>query len=303
MNPTTELRARICYHGDHCTDGLAAMVIMREWLVARHYDVDLQACNYNELPIPYGYDYVCFVDFCPTGEQLEIALNQNEHVAVIDHHPRAVDMDWKALVKDYPKTLDFYVSAEGCGAMLVWGYCYPKEESPQVLKLIDDRDRWQWRQHGTKEWSAAFQLYSIEDKQATLWELMFGPTHTRGPTMERMLQEGAVINLYQQQVIDKQCRMAHVQVLSGYPVVCVNTPELPSETCHTLLDLHPYTRWAACWHIAPDGTVKYSVRSRNEVDTVHTIVIPHGGGGHHCAGGMTLPKPQRSYSLDMWDNL
>ena len=48
---------------------------------------------------------------------------------------------------------------ERSGAMLAWEYFHPDKPAPMLIMHIDDRDRWQFKLAGSKEFNAALRSY------------------------------------------------------------------------------------------------------------------------------------------------
>ena len=145
---------KVCIYHGNCADGFTAAWVVRR---ALGEDVEFHAGVYQtEPPDVTGAD-VYIVDFAYKRPVMEKIIAQANRVIHIDHHYTAI-VDLQGL----ESKMDTLYSLENAysGAMLTWMYFYPNEECPQLIKHIDDRDRWKFLLPGTKEIQATVFSYA-----------------------------------------------------------------------------------------------------------------------------------------------
>lgn len=150
------MKPLVIYH-DHCTDGFGAA--FAAW------------CKLGDsaeyLPMSYGpvhpADFIDLVqdrdlyvlDFSFPKPIMELAISHAAKLVWLDHHKTAFEM-WcpkHGLPKfvqteaiptfgSKPVTCHIVLDDNKSGAMLAWEYFNPEKDSPDLIKRIDDRDRW-----------------------------------------------------------------------------------------------------------------------------------------------------------------
>jgi oligoribonuclease NrnB/cAMP/cGMP phosphodiesterase (DHH superfamily) len=165
-----------------------------------------------------------------------------------------------------------------------------------LIQHIDDRDRWQWKLHGSAEIHAALGSYkpwSFEQWKDLLMRL-------KKPKWATMFEaEGHAILRAQKKHVEcmaKQARKCAISVPSfvgqncadtNYPYevaigLAVNAPIHQSEIGHELANQSG--TYGLVWHVGSDSRVRCSLRSNGDYD-VSSIARSFGGGGHRNAAG------------------
>lgn len=200
------------------------------------------------------------------------------------------------------------------GALLAWEYFHPGTEVPMLIQHIDDRDRWQFKLEGSKEFHAA--LASYQPWTFEMWRVLLMEAHTSfgGSTsyMTDFLNQGSAILRAHNQHVQAALKQARKSVIipaiidsaASYkaPWVWGNSGEfgdfcfasglaanapafLASDLGHELANKSG--TFGLVWSMAGDGQIHCSLRSNGDYD-VSTIAKAFGGGGHRNAAGFSV---------------
>ena len=274
------------------------------------------------VPMSYGKDFpdtpdlrdrdVYVLDFSFSKEVTDSLIQNSKRFIWLDHHKTAFEM-WCGKytpgmsVGTEGKLVNGYILLDDnkSGALLAWEYFHPGTEVPMMIKHIDDRDRWQFKLEGSKEFHAV--LASYKPWSFEQWKKFydcgdFGPTEMRG--YGDMLTEGsAILRAHEQNVKSVVAGSKRdVRVLSTSPkpggehwecIVDVDVnglaancpPHLASDVGHELANASG--TFGLCWYMGRDGKAKVSLRSNGDYD-VSAIAKSFGGGGHRSASGMEV---------------
>lgn len=182
------------------------------------------------------------------------------------------------------------------GAVLSWEYFHPDIPLPRVLKYVQDRDLWLFKEENTKAalegMRASGQIYDFE-----FWTKM-----TESVNLDDCIRSGRNIIKYQQNVIketvDDPKKYAIVE-LYGYIAAVYNTSTLMSDMAEAfyskdmLFDINNPSDpvkvdFTLSYDIRGDGTVQFSLRSKSgskvDVSQIAKAISPKGGGHKHAAG-------------------
>lgn len=290
----------VIYHAN-CVDGFAsATVCFRKFERTAHYI----PCNYgtsldsiikeNNIQL---HDEIFMVDFSFPREQLIKCPNK---IVILDHHATA-----KENLVDLPINILAKFDMTKCGCILAWEYFFDTMY-PAPLLYIQDRDLWKWELPDSKAFNAGLSLFSKENTNANL-DYWSARLLTQMPTMGTFFNDGRIVLLYQQQLIDNACKQAKIVKINPQDadaderlvieILAVNSPILQSEICDQLIKNNTKENIAACyWHDLKINEIVWSVRSRNKggMENARTIATRFGGGGHDQAAGFKvkeLPRP------------
>jgi len=300
------MKPLIVFHA-HCTDGFGAA--FAAWMKFGD-EAEYIPASYGkfEWPDVVGRD-VYILDFSFSKPETLDLMETAERVIWIDHHKTAFENWIGGLFEGhevhhekndlYEILLDFNKS----GAMLAWEYFHPGTEIPMMIKHIDDRDRWQFKIEGSKEFHAAlasykpwsFEQWTELNTQMQNWDDSVSPHF--------IFKEGrAILAAHEQNVKSVVAGSKRdVRVLSTSPkpggehwecIVDVNglaancPPHLASDVGHDLAN--ESGTFGLCWYMGRDGKAKVSLRSNGDYD-VSAIAKSFGGGGHRNASGMEVP--------------
>ncbi len=293
------MKPLIIYH-DNCADGFGAA-----WAAYKKFGADgaeYLPMNYNDPRVSATHDKLTFpadvtgrdiyiLDFSfpmeVMGSLNTACMNAETTMFVRDHHKTHFEMmglDPAQLHTDHGDNYDLILDPNKSGCVLAWELFHLTEPVPLMLKLIEDRDLWQWKREGTRDFAAAlrsepftFDWFNWADKNFI-----------------DMIDTGAAMNkLFDQQLADITARPIVIDLDlfntedTGLAVNC--TPQFASEAGNRLAEKSG--TYGATWCVGERGQVFVSLRSIGEYD-VSSIAKAYGGGGHRNAAGFktTLDK-------------
>lgn len=302
------MKPLVVYHAN-CTDGFGAA--FAAWLKLGD-EAEYLPMEYRRISTPADFDMkvslaakgndVYILDFSFPREVMDALFKHAKRVVWLDHHKTAFEM-WCG---EYEHGMEFYEVVDGkhyialddkrSGAMLAWHNFHPGTKVPTLIQHIDDRDRWQFKLDGSKEFHAALNSYkpwTFETWRGIFLCGLFEKETWRVP--EEFYMEGtAILRAHSQNVQEalKQARPSGIKVLlseDGFaPVLnglACNAPAfLASDLGHELANLSG--TFGLVWSMAGDGQVHCSLRSNGDYD-VSAIAKAFGGGGHRNAAGFS----------------
>ena len=306
------MKPLVIYHAS-CADGFGAA--FAAWLKLGD-EAEYVPCKYNDLAIgqlgaefkqhrlidgegklyPIDDREVYILDFSLHKSLMDVVFANARRVVWLDHHKTAFEM-WCGkyekgdiyLCNRYGPTTpcEIVLNDNKSGAMLAWEYFQPGEEVPMAIRMIDDRDRWQFKISGTKEFSAW--LFSLQPWSFKQWiEIGMGDTY---PTHGCYDQGEAILRAHDQNVqsvVKGSARKCNLTSFGperfGLAANC--PPHLTSDVGHELANKSG--TFGLCWTLGQTGTIaKCSLRSNGDYD-VSAIAKAFGGGGHRNAAGFEV---------------
>jgi hypothetical protein len=252
-----------------------------EYIAASHND--LQGLLPEGMEGSWMGEDVYFLDICPPRDVLarlcDLVGARGHKVYVIDHHVSAKaaldDFEHDALVKHFDMNRS--------GAGLAWAFFHPNEETPLLVKLVEDRDLWRFNFKESKSF-ASF-LFSLE-YDFELWNDVALNLELPDGQHSILSQGDAIERKHAKDVAELVANGCDWQVIGGWEVPVINAPYFyASELGHALARGVPF---AAVWY-ENQGRRYYSLRS--EVDEgidVSQIATLFGGGGHKHAAGFNI---------------
>ena len=173
------------------------------------------------------------------------------------------------------------------GAMLTWEHFNPDVEPPLFIKLIDDRDRWQFKLPQSKAFHTAMSMrkpWSFES-----WKNEFAGPQDYFYDISELLNQGELLLLYQKQQVESLAKYGRKVVIPFEPGPCqglaVNTSVHMSEVGHELANRSG--TFGLIWYLGENEQAKVSLRSNGDYD-VSAIAKQFGGGGHCNAAGFSI---------------
>ena len=272
----------VIYHGN-CADGFTAAWLANMYFAPSEagrldaWHVDHHAGVYHEPPPDVIGRTVFILDFSfVPAVMLEIADKAAE-VIWIDHHASAIK-DMEGI--EHPR-LKKLLSIERSGAYLTSKYFWPEAEPQDMVRLVDDRDRWVFADPRTRQFHAS--LFSRPYR--------IGEWNKLSMDIEKAVAEGEAIDRkHWKDIRELLDVMTTWEGIGGVSVPTANLSYISaSDACHELLERHPEAPFAASWYVRKDGKKVYSLRSRpgSEVD-VGALAKKFGGGGHKHASGFAV---------------
>ena len=325
------MKPLVIYHGGECADGFGAA--FAAWLKLGD-EAEYLSMNYGEVKTPTDFDMkvslaargndVYILDFSFPREIMDALFQHAARVVWLDHHA-SVFKDWGVPLDDVadelilglvqPNDHTVILDNNKSGALLAWEYFHPTTKVPKLIQHIDDRDRWQFKLEGSKEFHAAlasYQPWTFEMWRGIFLCGLFEKETWRVP--EEFYMEGAAILRAHNQNVQaalKQARACEIHwgeifatadntpaVRKGFEVggyskgfaetrtgLAANAPSfLASDLGHELANKSG--TFGLVWSMAGDGQVHCSLRSNGEYG-VSAIAKAFGGGGHRNAAGFS----------------
>lgn len=270
------MKPLIIFHA-HCLDGFGAAYAA--WLHFGQESCELHPASHGKgLPECDGRQ-VYILDFSYRREVMIELCQRAESVIVIDHHISAMK-DMQGLDEEIENlTLDF--NMERSGAILAWQYFHPERQIPDLLLDVEDRDIWKFERAGSADRTSGLMSYDFDMSQWHQW-------CSDSEAYAHLQREGAAINRFRRQMIDRHKKRAIIGKISGYTVPIVNCPsEILSELVGELSIGYPF---AAGFQDGEDKR-SWSLRSDGEDgEDVSQIASAFGGGGHKNASGFATPQ-------------
>lgn len=298
------IRPLVIYH-DHCTDGFGAA--FAAW---RRFgdDADYVPASYGgAINAPDWIDLVdgrdmYILDFSYPRPVMELALAYASNVVWLDHHKTAFEM-WCGKYERGMKAAQFEHRLDGAnpvachielddtrsGALIAWNYFHPGTDIPLAIQHIDDRDRWQFKMAGSKEFHAALASYkpwSFDKWYELLNDEHYNTLLTEGTAIRRAHEQNvqAIVNGARMPVEIKWWDINNTTKNSmstkGLAATC--PPYAASDVGHELANQSG--TFGLCWYMSRDGKIRCSLRSNGDYD-VSAVAKAFGGGGHKNAAG------------------
>lgn len=312
------MKPLVIYHAN-CTDGFGAAFAAwcklgdaAEYMPMHYSDDPLKDVIYEDRDV-----YI--LDFSVPRVDMEHLLDLASKVVWLDHHKTAFEL-WDAMAWiDRPDglhqrldtTLRHTIRLNNfkSGALLAWEYFHPEKDVPHLIRLIDDRDRWQFKFDDSKALHAGLQLEKpwTFERWAELVPAMGGSSGA----LANVISSGyAALRAYHEQVQHSAKKATPCTIIPAVisssdaykgPWVwaqvdqycatglAVNTPNNISEVGHELANASG--TYGLVWHYdGATGRANCSLRSNGDYD-VSAIAKVFGGGGHKNAAGFNIEMP------------
>lgn len=289
------------YHAN-CADGFgAAWAAWLRWGNA----VEYVPCAYGQPAPEVLGKHVLIGDFSFKRDVMEGMAKGAASIVVLDHHETAEAelQPWRVLVdkENSPLTVGHVEAAwasddrinstlahfdkNRSGARMVWDFCFPGEEAPLLIRLIEDRDLWRFTMAETKPFGVWLRCEPFNFER---WELIAQELND-GRDADRIFSEAAAMQRFFDQKVAEIGRLSRRGMIDGNEVPLCNCPPMfASEVGHWLLDENPFAPFVATY--SDQGKSRgYSLRSRDDRMSVADIARKYGGGGHRNAAGFGVP--------------
>lgn len=330
------IKELVFYHGN-CLDGVSAAYCHKQYSsVTKDGEAKYIPMAHNEINIPAiqqklsnvdlaKVKQVYVLDFNLDKDCYNYLLNANNdiQIVVLDHHKTAKEAIEKLDEEFAGKNIQFYFNLKYSGAVLSYLYFstqfgIPNDESvldyvvktqvPTWIKMVHDRDLWQWKYKDTKFFTTA--LFSKITGNAnndtngnnyvnyvpSELEQMCKINPSKAESVEILIDTGKIMSeQYENQIQSIIDERGYFEVdllglgVKGYAVNASNlfSSELGSKLCR-LDDEHKY---AIIFTFMEKDRVKCSIRSTDDFDC-SGIAKHFGGGGHPQASGFNLTFEQ-----------
>jgi hypothetical protein len=254
---------------------------------------------YQDAPPDVTGRDVLLVDFSYKLPVLEAMANTADTITIIDHHESAAqNLAHFANPTHMSMTFDDFgqmssgavflpiralFDMERSGAMLAWDHFFTGQKAPWLVRYVQDRDLWRFKEEYSREVNAAIFSYEYTFEN---WDTLAEDLEDCAGYDSLVLQ-GRAIERKHFKDIKEYIAIAKVEVpLAGHPIPCLNAPYFwSSDAGHIMGAGRPF---AVCYWDTPEGRV-FSLRSDENGLNVQEIAKAYGGGGHQHAAGFRLP--------------
>lgn len=339
-NVVTEL---VFYHGN-CLDGASAAYChmqyggkaVTKYISMAHNEINIHAIQQKLSNVDLSQVKKVYVlDFNLDKDCYQYLLNANSDmkIVVLDHHKTAKETieELQNNCEFANNNIQFYFNLKYSGAVLSYLYFkvyfkkledFPKDEDvlgyviqtqvPTWIKMVHDRDLWQWKNKNTKFFTTALfskifgssEANANNNKVPAELKAMCQINPSKAESVENLIADGKVmVEQYENQIQSIIDEHGYFEVdllgvgVKGYAVNANNlfSSELGSKLCR-LDDEHKY---AITFAFMEKNRVKCSIRSTDDYDC-SGIAKHFGGGGHPQASGFNLTFEQfQKYILKM----
>jgi oligoribonuclease NrnB/cAMP/cGMP phosphodiesterase (DHH superfamily) len=267
-----------------CNDGIgSALVALAYAKNTNTKEPEIFYCQYGMEPPMEDLigKHVIIADFSFEEEELEAINKVAETLVVLDHHDTPIK-------KGLDKLPYVYIDQSKSGCRLLYHYIHDvygtviKEDRdvPYLLRLIEDRDLWNWKYPDTRAAYAFIKSKSLDWLYENVVELT---SHQSKLLEDSLLKYNGVIE-YQDNHITKVVKkipdMEFVE-FDGTLVPCINSTTLISETGNALAEETDYS----VQYFITDTEIVFSLRSIGKEYDVAAIAMKFGGGGHPNSAG------------------
>lgn len=307
----------IIYH-DHCADGFGAA--FAAWTVCGGRAA-YEPMSYNQHPDVPAYlegKYgplenldVHILDFSIPREQTNTLLEKCARFVWLDHHKTAFEM-WhpteRNRILETGESHYILLDNDKSGALLAWEYYQSPANTPDLIKMIDDRDRWVFALSDSKALSAG--LHMERSWSFSQWSALASGESSEA--LEKLIAKGAAILEYTTAQVNNVAEKAGpctiipgvIDAYESYKApwvfnlrdqtvvngLAINARENISELGHALA-VKSGTFGMVWSYDAELDRVRVSLRSNGDYD-VSAIAKVFGGGGHKNAGGFETTLAQ-----------
>jgi hypothetical protein len=132
----------VFYHGPYCADGLASRwVAYMKWPNAHFIPFGTNECMTDEHKEMCRSKDVLFVDVAPNLSDIAWLYN-NSTLTIYDHHYSTMQL---LKCSGYISKIHTVLSQQMCGCHIIWTQCFPHQPLPWVLRYIESRDLWKFK--------------------------------------------------------------------------------------------------------------------------------------------------------------
>jgi oligoribonuclease NrnB/cAMP/cGMP phosphodiesterase (DHH superfamily) len=269
----------VLYYHNPCQDGFASMFVAMKFLKkcsiypyshGQEINTDFEGMTYY------------FVDMAPSKE-IYNKLKINNNIIILDHHISNLN-DYKEEIKHNKNII---IDLEKSGVGVTWEYFSKEKEMPYFLKLIQDKDLWQFKYPETKEFCEGLHFTSASTESFGESLELFEELYSNPDKINYYINLGKLL-LKQKNNKIKFLTEKYIKKIYKYNSHNVCMANVENELVSDLgnkLSSHDNCDFAILWRYDHEHE-KYnlSFRSNDKVD-VSQICKKFGGGGHKNAAG------------------
>lgn len=274
----------------NCLDGFGAA--FAAWLKLGDSDTEYVFLDYSDRQefLHKGEDYfsgrnIYILDFSFKRDDFCLLQRLANRIIWRDHHEKAFK-DYLVIPEGAPvpsnsvettHNVDIYLDNNKSGAVLAWEY-FHHTIPPQFIQYIDDRDRWQWRLQGTREFCMAL---SQLEQNFEVWDHLL---HINFVNV--LVEKGTAICTYYDTQLERSIQATKQKCnIGGVDGLCCNLPPMFASEAGNELAKQSGT-FGATWFQNSTGEIKWSLRAAGNIN-VSDLAELYSGGGHRNAAGFT----------------
>ena len=298
---TTEWKPDMFIYHSPCDDGFgAAWAVWKRWGDA----VEYVPASYGQ-PAPYvSGRNVLMGDFSYKYDVLSEMSFKARSMVILDHHKTAQEdlsrlpMMREATIAEVTATfmevcwtqnmpeIAAFFDMNRSGARMVWDFCHPGAEVPELIRFIEDRDLWRFDYPQTRAFTLWLRSHPYD---FATWDRI--ADQLEGAAAAGILAQALAIEGFYDQKVAEMVRQVQFRWIDGHLVPVVNCSwAFASDVAHELLKAHKDAPFAAVYYRG-DGARSYSLRSEDDRADVSAVAKRYGGGGHRNAAGFEVPRP------------
>lgn len=282
--PSPDETPLVIYHGK-CTDGFTAATAAWMFFGGKGEYFGAQYGKFetvDDLPHPNGRP-VYIVDFSFPPEFMNQLGERTDKLVLLDHHKSAMDSlnGFTCYCGDeHRRESEIHFDMDRSGAMMSWDYFFPDVEPPALFKHVQDRDLWQWKLQGTREFLESLDMVD-QDFGAYARIAQMGEDE-----MAQFMCDGDAMNRKYMKIVGEITKGAVPIRFNGQDGLLVSCHGQFASDVGNILAAKCGS-FAMMWDVGHDK-VKVSVRSVKGFDSI-PLSSSMGGGGHQQASGFAMP--------------
>lgn len=269
----------VVYHGS-CPDGFAAALAAWRYFQGHstflgldHGDVK----SVDQLP-SLGGRAVYILDFSFDAELLSAVAQRAAKLVLLDHHQSAAQK-----LKNFSCSCGVvHFDLNKSGSYLAWEFFFPGTEPPDLVRFVQDRDLWLWRDAQSPAYLAALDMEPFEFVR---WDQI---ARMSAAQQLGFIERGQALAAQFEKIAARIAEAAQVVVFNGVTGLMANAPGMfHSLVGHMLAERSG--SFALLWTIDDQGWVKCGLRSVAPFDCI-ALAESMGGGGHPQACGFRMSR-------------
>lgn len=250
----------------------------------RRFDVDVTDLNNLNFYI---------LDFSLPKDVMDYIFDTAWNTVWLDHHKTAFEAFGMSELEVWMVSEDnryILLDNKRCGAKLTFDYFHTGQAEPDLIRLVDDYDRWVFQYPHTKAANAYIRSLEFTRDNWDMLVLM---------SADQMEKSGKILEAAHEKQCDDLIRAGYTAITlnaaedsnnHNYAGPSINAPaQFASLIGHKLAT--KFNSFAAVWSVDHKGMVKVSLRSVKDFDCSKLAKF-YGGGGHKNAAGFEIPLQQ-----------
>ncbi len=269
----------VIFHGA-CPDGFAAALAAWRYFQGRATFLGLdhgEVTSVDDLPSLAGRA-VYILDFSFDAALLSAVSQQASKLVMLDHHQSAAQK-----LKNFNCPCGVvHFDLEKSGACLAWEFFFPETELPELVRFVQDRDLWLWRNPQSPAYLAALDMEPFDFER---WDDL---VHMSATQQQSFIERGQALAAQFEKIASGIAECARDVVFNGIPGLMANAPAVFHSLVGHLLAQRSGS-FALLWTMDQHGELRCGLRSVAPFDCI-ALAESMGGGGHAQACGFRMSR-------------